>query len=46
MLAETGKSVKEIALEFGFYNVDHIARFFHKVKGLTPTQYRNEYFRT
>jgi LacI family transcriptional regulator len=46
MLAETDKSVKEIALEFGFYNVDHIARFFHKVKGLTPTQYRNEYFRT
>jgi len=46
MLVETSKSIKEIALEFGFYNVDHIARFFHQVKGLTPTQYRNEYFRT
>ncbi len=45
LLVETDKSVKEIALEFGFYNVDHIARFFHKVKGLTPTQYRNEYLR-
>jgi LacI family transcriptional regulator len=46
MLVETSKSIKEIALEFGFYNVDHIARFFRQVKGLTPTQYRNEYFRT
>ncbi len=46
VLVETGKSVKEIALEFGFYNVDHIARFFRQVKGLTPTQYRNQYFRT
>ena len=45
MLVETDKSVKEIALEFGFYNVDHIARFFCKEKGLTPTQYRNEYLR-
>jgi LacI family transcriptional regulator len=41
MLAETDKSIKETALEFGFYNVDHIARFFRKEKGLTPTQYRN-----
>jgi LacI family transcriptional regulator len=46
MLVETDKSIKEIALEFGFYNVDHIARFFCKEKGLTPTQYRNEYIRT
>jgi LacI family transcriptional regulator len=45
MLVETGRSVKEIAFEFGFYNVDHIARFFRKEKGLTPSQYRNEYFR-
>ena len=41
MLAETDKSIKETALEFGFYNVDHIARFFRKEKGFTPTQYRN-----
>jgi LacI family transcriptional regulator len=45
MLVETNKSIKEIALEFGFYNVDHIARFFSQVKGITPTQYRNKYFR-
>jgi LacI family transcriptional regulator len=41
MLVETSKSVKEIAFELGFYNVDHIARFFRKEKGFTPTQYRN-----
>jgi LacI family transcriptional regulator len=46
MLVETDKSIKEIAFDFGFYNVDHIARFFSKEKGFTPTQYRNEYIRT
>jgi len=46
MLVETDKSIKEIAFEFGFYNVDLIARFFCKEKGFTPTQYRNEYIRT
>jgi LacI family transcriptional regulator len=42
MLVETNKSVKEIAFEFGFHSVDHIARFFRKEKGITPTQYRSK----
>jgi LacI family transcriptional regulator len=45
MLVESDKSVKEIALEFGFYNVDHIARFFRREKGLTPTQYRDAHLK-
>jgi LacI family transcriptional regulator len=45
MLVETDKSIKEIAFEFGFHNVDHIARFFYKEKNFTPTRYRSEYFR-
>lgn len=43
MLVETNKSVKEIAFEFGFHSVDHIARFFRKEKGITPTQYRSKH---
>jgi len=43
MLLETNKSVKEIAYELGFSSVDHIARFFRKGKGMTPTQYRSKY---
>lgn len=43
MLVETNKSVKEIAFEFGFHSVDHIARFFRKERGITPTQYRSKY---
>jgi LacI family transcriptional regulator len=46
MLVETDKSIKEIAFDFGFQNVDHIARFFCKAKGFTPTRFRKEYFRT
>jgi AraC-like DNA-binding protein len=43
MLIETNESIKEIAFELGFHSVDHIARFFHKEKGITPTQYRSKY---
>ena len=46
MLIETDKSVKEIAFDFGFRNVDHIARFFYKEKSMTPTQLRKQYLRT
>lgn len=44
MLIETNKSIKEIAFELGFHSVDHIARFFRKEKGITPTQYRSKYY--
>jgi hypothetical protein len=30
----------EIALEFGFSNASHFARFFRSVVGQTPSQYR------
>jgi len=45
MLTETNKSIKEIAIELGFNSIDHIARFFRKEKGITPTRYRNKYRR-
>jgi len=43
MLVETNKSVKDIAFELGFHNVDHIARFFRRETGITPTQYRAKF---
>ena len=43
MLIETNRSIKDIAFDFGFSSVDHIARFFRREKGITPTQYRAKF---
>ncbi len=39
-LAETGKSVSDIAYESGFNTVTNFHRQFRKLKGQTPLEYR------
>ena len=43
MLVETELPISKIALDMGFTSSDHISRYFHKSKGLTPLQYRAKY---
>ena len=40
MLLETDLSIEKIAIELGHPDAKHIARFFKKVKGSTPGEYR------
>ncbi|NNC90407.1 MAG: AraC family transcriptional regulator [Akkermansiaceae bacterium] len=40
MLAATGRTVSEIALECGFHDHAHLSRSFRKIMQVTPTQYR------
>jgi AraC family transcriptional regulator len=40
LLRETKKSVVEIALEVGYANPSHFARFFRKETGSSPSDYR------
>ena len=40
LLAETDKSIDEIAYELGFNYPHHLSRVFKKVTGMTPSEYR------
>ena len=42
LLRETKKSVITIAIEVGYSNPSHFARFFRKEAGLSPTDYRRQ----
>ena len=43
MLVETNLSVSEIAIALGYPDIDNIARYFKKEKGLTPLAYRKKF---
>ena len=40
LLAESNKTISEIAYELGFKYPDHLSRIFKKVIGITPNEYR------
>lgn len=42
MLANTSKSIKEIAFELGYDNKDYFFTVFRKVTGITPVSYRKQ----
>ena len=42
LLRETKRSVVEIALDVGFANPSHFARFFRRETGLSPSDYRQQ----
>ncbi len=39
-LTTTGKTVQELAYDFGFSSQAHFAKFFKKIEGQTPSQFR------
>lgn len=43
MLTETNMSILHIARSFGYYNADHIARYFRRATGMTLLAYRKQY---
>lgn len=43
LLVDTTQSVAEVAYDCGFNNLSNFNRLFHKVRGFTPTQFRNTY---
>ena len=40
LLAESNKTISEIAYELGFKYPHHLSRIFKKVIGITPNEYR------
>ena len=42
MLANTSKSIKEIAFELGYDNKDYFFTVFRKITGITPVSYRKQ----
>ncbi len=42
MLLETSDSISEIAAKLGFVDVNHIARYFRDVEGISPVEYRKK----
>lgn len=40
MLDKTDKTVQEIAYELGFQSQSHFTKFFKKMEGITPSNYR------
>jgi AraC family transcriptional regulator len=42
LLRETKRSVVEIALDVGYANPSHFARFFRRETGLSPSDYRQQ----
>jgi LacI family transcriptional regulator len=42
LLLNSDLSISQIALQLGFTDANHIARYFKKVKGMTPLVYRKE----
>jgi LacI family transcriptional regulator len=45
LLAETNMTICEIARELGYPSGKHISRYFRKMKGITPAEYRLNYGR-
>lgn len=45
VLIETDQSISQIALQLGYPNVDHIARYFKREKGMNPRTFRKLYGR-
>lgn len=45
MLAETTRTISEIAQSLDFAGPDHIARYFHQEKGMSPRMYRKSLHR-
>jgi len=43
LLLETDMSISQIALKMGFADLNHVARYFKNLKGLTPLAYRKKY---
>ena len=43
LLIHSNLSIEEIALSVGFSNPSHIARYFRKIKGLSPLVFRRQY---
>jgi len=43
MLSDTNLPISTIALACGFPSIDHIARSFRKIKGMSPLAYRKRY---
>ena len=41
--AYSGKTIAEIAYEFGFNDISHFSRDFKAIYGLTPSDYRSSY---
>ena len=42
MLLKTSDSISEIAAKLGFVDVNHIARYFRDVEGISPVEYREK----
>jgi len=42
MLLETSDTISEIAAKLGFVDVNHIARYFRDVEGISPVEYRKK----
>ena len=42
LLAVSDKTVQEIAYAFGFHSQAHFAKFFKKMNGLSPSEYRKD----
>jgi len=43
-LAETNRTVAQIAMDLGYPGVDHIARYFRAERGLSPVAFRKKYY--
>ena len=42
-IIETNQPISQIAYDFGYTSAAHIARYFQRVKGMTPLEYRKRY---
>lgn len=45
MLTDTNASISEIAASLGFTDSHNFAKAYKKIAGLTPTEYRNAFFK-
>jgi AraC-like DNA-binding protein len=43
LLAQSGQSITEIAMEVGFYDHAHFSRTFSKLMGIAPLAYRKQH---
>jgi transcriptional regulator GlxA family with amidase domain len=43
LLCESDMSISKIAYMMGFTDVDHIAQYFRKHKGINPSTYRRQF---
>lgn len=42
-LVQSNKSISEVALDFGYPSEAHISRYFKRIQGVTPLEYRKQY---